>query len=554
MGLFGAMTASVSGLSAQSESISVISDNLSNSNTVGFKSARTYFTQLVTSSGVGGTQFNAGGASSDVLRTQAAQGSFISTQNSTDLALSGGGFFMVTDSSDITTDTEYFYTRAGVFSENKEGFLTTPSGLYLQGWETDSDGQILNIQSPKSVELQSVGVSAQATSHVNLGVNLNSTIAHNASGIYNTATAVTVDRDAVAANPSLADHISDIRVYDSEGGARDVAIGYTKRSSNFWDYVVYADGADIQGGTAGTNVIIGEGTLRFDTNGSLKRVNEDTSRVDMSDILWSDGVTRGNITANFGDYTGGKYVSTTAGLGYTNDILDIAIEDDAFPTGTFDLNVSGIAGGVATVQLRDSVPAVVETATITAAAGTGIRELYFPISQVRITVSDDFNIAATGVVGNFTVANQVALDKGVGTDGVVQLASTNNNIFVNQNGFGSGTLAAIQVDEEGFISGTFTNGETKNLYKLSIAVFQNPSALEIVSQSLLRVTNDSGQPLLKEAGVGGTATVISGSLEQSTVDVANEFSQMIIAQRAFQASSTVISTADQMLNELMQLR
>ena len=126
--------------------------------------------------------------------------------------------------------------------------------------------------------------------------------------------------------------------------------------------------------------------------------------------------------------------------------------------------------------------------------------------------------------------------------------------FANQDGFGSGTLASVTVDREGFVVGSFTNGETKKLWQVVVAVFQDPAELDPIGNNLLRETDGSGRPLFNQAGVGGTATVVSGALEQSTVDIAQEFSNMIISQRAFQASSTIISTVDQMLNELLQVR
>jgi flagellar hook protein FlgE len=104
------------------------------------------------------------------------------------------------------------------------------------------------------------------------------------------------------------------------------------------------------------------------------------------------------------------------------------------------------------------------------------------------------------------------------------------------------------------VAGTFTNGETKKLFKVAIAIFQNPRGLESISGSLLRTTDQSGQALIKEPGVSGTGRIVSGALEGSATDIATEFSAMIVAQRAFQANSKVITTVDQMLNDLLQLR
>ena len=569
MGLFGAMTASVSGLNSQGEAISVISDNLSNTNTIGYKSSRSLFSQLVTTSGSSGGTYNAGGASSVVQRGQDTQGSVISTTSATDLTLSGDGFFSVTDSATITTDTSFFYTRAGAFVEDKQGFLVNPDGYYLQGWQTDSDGNIIDVQNPESIELQSVGVSAQATSEARIGLNLTSTATTNANYVY---TSFANAMDAFVASPTDADYVTDVRVYDAQGGARDASVAFTKRGPNMWDWIMYTDGTNIQGATAGVNQKIGNGTLEFNTDGSLKYVTATTGATQPRTgdsaltIDWAGGVDDGSIDMYFGDYTGGNIVTATTNLDLTDNIHHIAIEDQSHVANSV-ASVNADAGtyslayntGTTTLTLTDPTG---DTATVTGFSAAD-QELIFSFTtasgdnntyDVRMTVDAGFNPAVTGAVGDFTVADQAVKSEGLGTDGAIQFAANFNTSFVNQNGFGSGTLSNIQVDEEGFISGTFTNGETKKLWKVAVGVFQNPAGLETVSGSLLRVTEDSGQVLLKEAGVGSTASIVAGALEGSTVDIANEFSQMIVAQRSYQANSTVISTVDQMLNELLQLR
>jgi flagellar hook protein FlgE len=556
MGLFGAMTASVSGLNSQGEAISVISDNLSNANTIGFKVNRALFSQLVTTSGTGGGTFNAGGALSNIQRAQNTQGSIISTTSATDLSLSGNGFFRVSDAATINTDTGFFFTRAGAFTENKDGFLVTPSGNYLQGWQTDSSGNIIDQQNPTSIELQSVGVSAQATSSVSLGLNLTSTQANNNN--YTTASALTatgVNLNSFVATPTLADFVTDVRVFDAQGGARDLSVAFSKRAANFWDFTVYTDGSNLEGGTANVNTRISNGTLRFNTDGSLKDSTGTSFTAD-----WANGVVDGSLTMDFGNFTGGSVVSSTTNLDFTDGVFDIAVEDvpavtaTTAPAGTYTLELTAAN----TYRLTDSLG---DTSTVTV-TGAAKQELLFKFSttrtyETRMTVDTSFPVTAgsyPNTVGTFVVGNQAAQGDGSGTNGALQFAASFNTSFVNQNGFGSGNLSDIQVDQEGFISGTFTNGETKKLWKIVVAVFQNPNALETVSGSLLRVTDESGQALLKEAGVGSTASVVAGTLESSTVDIANEFSQMIVAQRSFQANSTVISTVDQMLNELLQLR
>ena len=545
MGLFGAMTASVSGLGAQGQAISVISDNLANTNTIGYKSSRALFNQLVTSAGVSGTAYNSGGVGTSVGTDQASQGSFITSTSKTDLAISGNGFFRVADNKVNSTATSFYYTRAGSFSEDKEGFLTNPAGYYLQGWKTDSDGTILNIQDPQAISLQSVGVSAKATSEFSVDANLNSTATINS--IYDTTGTLQQALDKVVQNTTKANYVTDIRVYDAQGGARDMTVAFSKRAANTWDWQIVTDGKNIQGGTAGVTQRVAQGTLEFNTNGgSIKNV----TGADVT-INWANGVDSSSIKMNFGDFTGGKVVTANTGLGFTNNVYSVNTENPLLLAGSYTLRNTAANTFSITTALGGT-----ETATI---PNAGTRELYFANSGVRITVSENFNAnpgAGTypTTVGTFTVATQAPLSKGIGTDGVTQLSSAFNTSAVNQNGFGAGTLSAISVDSDGFVNGTFTNGETKKLYKVSLAVFQNSRGLELISGSLLRTTEASGQALLKEPNVGGTGSLIGGSLEGSTTDIAGEFSNMIVAQRAFQASSKVITTVDQMLNELLQLR
>src|SRR5690606_18555343 len=238
MSLFGSLTAGVAGLGAQSQAMSVISDNLANVNTVGYKNNRALFSQLVTSSGLSGTLFNAGGVGTAVQRSQTVQGSLKGTSSSTDLALSGNGFFVTVGETTISGNTPHFYTRDGSFAENNVGLLQHVStGSYLLGWRTDSVGTVLNVQNPQPVELQTVGSSARATTSLRVGLNLNS---DESVYQYDTGLAAVTPPGGdlgvlmanladVVADPTQAQHIVDSRFYDAQGNPRDVSIAFTKR-------------------------------------------------------------------------------------------------------------------------------------------------------------------------------------------------------------------------------------------------------------------------------------------------------------------------------------
>lgn len=736
MGLFGSLTSSVTGLAAQSEAISVISDNLSNVNTVGYKSSRALFSQLVTSSGVSGTRFNSGGSDVQVSRAASEQGSLSSTESATDLALSGAGFFVVVSDRSITSSTSTFFSRAGAFIEDSRGFLQHPSGNFLLGWRTNSAGEIIDRQNPEPIELQTVGSSSSATSGLQLGITLD---ANEPTYNYDTTQTLTQNFDVILDDPTQADFITDSRFFDAQGGARDISVAFLKRGTNLWDWIAFSDGANIVGGTTGTNIELGRGTMTFNPNGSLEAVTGNTLTVP-----WSGGVPAATITMDFGDATGGfVFNDGTGNLGFNSavdlsdsiaDVSNLAVTAAA-QRGRFELRYDGINagdtftlvapdgvttqsianpgagnplnfntlgvsfdldaafapdGGTPTYLVGSATTTSINTTTfvlgaaaeagqytLTSLAGgppdlrltspTGVNvdianpgagntaTFAFGGYSVAFNLDSAFVLPAAGAIGTFNVfddhgdvfntttgniqgmtfdqdkyadihgataspvgsfvfgwnattgqltvtdpagsvfsatvsstaeprriefSNGVTVDvsaswvppsnsltlgtvtvaaanpgvNGIGTNGVLQLSSDFNTRFSIQNGFGSGTLSAVSVDEEGFIIGSFTNGQTNRLYRLVVAVFPSASGLNALSGNLFRQTEKSGLPLFREAGLGGSATVSSGALEQSTVDIANEFSQLIISQRAYQAASRVVSTVDQMLNELLNIR
>ena len=138
MSLYGAMFSGVSALNAQSQALGMIADNISNVNTVGYKTTKASFATLVTRSS---PNFHApGGVRSSPIQAVDRQGLLQASANATDIAISGDGFFVVTDTSAPTASDTRFYTRAGQFSTDTNGFLKSPSGHFLQGWATDAAG------------------------------------------------------------------------------------------------------------------------------------------------------------------------------------------------------------------------------------------------------------------------------------------------------------------------------------------------------------------------------------------------------------------------------
>lgn len=139
------------------------------------------------------------------------------------------------------------------------------------------------------------------------------------------------------------------------------------------------------------------------------------------------------------------------------------------------------------------------------------------------------------------------------TDGVAQLNADYNVNFVNQNGAPVGQLTSVTIDENGYITASYTNGETQKLYKIPLASFSNPDRMQNISGNVFAQTSDSGVVNLKQPGSNGVGTISANSLESSNVELADQLTNMIVAQRAYQANTKVISTADQLLSDLDQI-
>jgi len=149
----------------------------------------------------------------------------------------------------------------------------------------------------------------------------------------------------------------------------------------------------------------------------------------------------------------------------------------------------------------------------------------------------------------------IALDLGTANqaDGLTQYASEYNTYFINQNGIRFGTFNSVSIDEDGLVSALFDNGQTTPIYKIPVATFNNINGLEGLSGNVFRESDRSGQVLLNTAGSGPAGTLAPSSLESSSIDIANEFTSMIVTQQAYSASARIITTADEMLQEILQI-
>jgi flagellar hook protein FlgE len=442
MSLFGALTTGVSGMNAQSRAMGNISENLANTQTTGFKRADTRFSHLVTNSTA---RINTPGA---VIATPAyqnnIQGTLLSTQSSTDVAISGAGFFAVADSSTSATTT---YSRRGDFALDKDGYMVNGAGQFLRGWSITNPAATsnwtANTASASPIQVSQAPVAASQTTTVGYVANVPS----------NAATA--------------AEFTSTAQVYDQFGNVNNLSLRWVKQAAaNIWNLNI---GLTDEGGTS-TN-LFGQA---FPNNTPLPS---------------AVGTAQAFV---FGD-------GSVAGV----------------PAGSLaTINGTGTAGSPASV-------------TLTAPFGTGTSN-----------VSLNF--------GNFA-----------STAGTTQFSDTNTQLAVrslNPNGFTTGQFKDLIINDDGYVIANYTNGQTRTLYQVPLASFQAPNALQRLDGGGYAATNESGNPTLNAAGRGGTGNLTGSALEGSNVDVADEFSKMIVTQRIFSANARSISTSDQMLEEVVNLK
>jgi flagellar hook protein FlgE len=124
----------------------------------------------------------------------------------------------------------------------------------------------------------------------------------------------------------------------------------------------------------------------------------------------------------------------------------------------------------------------------------------------------------------------------------------------SQDGYSSGSLSSLSIDSSGVVSGVYTNGQTIAVAQLAVAKFQNNQGLGQAGSNCWTATPDSGTPAVGAAGTGGRAAMVSGSLEASNVDIATQFTDLIAHQRGFEANSKTVTTADQMLQDVLAMK
>jgi flagellar hook protein FlgE len=546
----------VSGLSNHQTLMDVIGDNIANVNTIGFKGSRvsfaTGFSQLLqgaeapsdTRGGKNGIEVGLGMRIGSIDRLF-KQGNFENTGNRTDLAIQGDGFFVVGDGD------QKYYTRAGDFQLDADGALLAAGGRYhVLGRLADKNGVMVNSSTVEPLKLPfGEKDPAKATSSItyfcNLDANASTTRTFNAS--------IAFLQDGAAANAATQlnnlDEVSAplddgdiIRITGTNRAGAAVNVAFTYGAAN--DGTTVADLLNRINSAAGFDSAANTGsTMSIDASGKLVLHDNlrGTSQTSLSVSLEDQGTASVMLLPTF--------VNTEAGSTGTHS-TSIDVYDSRGEKHSIQLNFTQDV----TQSNVWNWEAVVDDGSIDSINN------HLSGSSGQVSFNTDGSLLAfTGGPLSFTPAQAqgmvVNLNGGtVGTfDGITQFASASTTIALNQDGHGMGVLQDFTVDSSGKITGSYSNGVTRTLGQIALARFANPSGLQLSGENIYGATVNSGDPMIG-LGNGNVNQIYSGYLEMSNVDLAKEFTEMIVAQRGFQASARVISVADSLLNEVTQLK
>jgi flagellar hook protein FlgE len=217
--------------------------------------------------------------------------------------------------------------------------------------------------------------------------------------------------------------------------------------------------------------------------------------------------------------------------------------DPLTTTGAFAAN--GIRMGTMTFGTDGTLASI----TSTSATATDVGVVNATTNRFEMTFDFDSTTAST--------ADRVTVALDFGTpgqaDGFTQFQGNFTPNFIEQNGKQFGSLSAVNIDDNGITTALFDNGETRDIFQVPVITFNNPNGLQERSGNVYTETTNSGPAVALEPGRGGAGSIAPSALEQSTVDLADEFTRMIVTQRAFSASTRIITTADEMLEELTRI-
>jgi flagellar hook protein FlgE len=517
------MFASIAGLRNHQMRLDVIGANIANVNTPGFKKSRVTFQDSLYQQlrGAKAPEGDSGGTNSlqiglgmqvGTIEVNHSGGSPQMTGKISDLCIQGEGFFITKPSDD-----RQFYTRTGTFDFDVAGnFYNVGNGQKVQGYMADTITGKINT----SADLQGINISGhriippKATENINLVGNINLTYGFEQLPKLLTKT-----------------------IYDSLGAEHELKFCFDKDNVNL--------------------------------SGNLDPASSPvTTTIAVKDSAGNEASFDAEFTYN--PVTNKWEVSTTPQGGET--VIDFPTELEANNLGRYEIQVSG--GSLtktvkATIDLTALTQQSTGTSSLTASTHKGpgvwnVGVFFDGVAPAAPATSQDILFDGNGNVKSIPNSYTIqATNLPLGAEDLNILVDFNKMTQYNadwtawpenQDGYAAGTLRSFSIDSSGTIVGSYSNGRTNNIAQVAIATFQNPSGVMPLGESMYVETVNSGNAKIGAPGEEARGTIIPGALEMSNVDLSEEFTDMITTQRGFQANSRIITTSDEMLQELVNLK
>ncbi|MGD0847005.1 flagellar hook-basal body complex protein [Bradyrhizobium sp.] len=609
MGIFDALTTAVSGLQAQSFALQNISGNIANASTIGYKGIDTTFEDLVADATTPSAQA-AGGVTAYSQQTLTTAGTVTASTVATNMAINGDGFFSVQAPTSTVDNQPVFsgitdYTRAGDFQVNANGYLVNGAGYYLMGTTVDPKTGNPTGSVPTVLNFSDNFVPAQATTAVQYAANLPTVPVTTASP---TATAKTItaagglnatdfgtNNPVVAGTPAVpyvSSSVTGAVTTDSSGTAITGATalsgtGASVLSSQFTasDTITVnghtitfnaAGGPATSYSTTGANINLGTGTVA----NILTAIDTITGNTGTASSVTGGAITLNTGTAN--DLTVSSNAAGYVALGLPSPETATRTGGGSTGTGivigndvtTFD-NES-ISGGAVTVYNSAGTPVNVQlrwAMTDSASLGAGHTNtwnLFYQTDSTATGTTAAWVNAGTNFVFNsngdltspsgsgITIPNmQVngqqlgSLQFNMSSGALTQFASTGGTATIGtitQNGYAAGQLQSVAINDNGLVVGTFSNGQNIDLAAVTLSHFNGTNYLQALSGEAYAVTEQSGPAI-----TGASGTISGSALEGSNTDIADEFTKLIVTQQAYSANTKVITTANDMVQDLLNV-
>lgn len=557
MSLINSLNSGISGLRGFQTKLDVVGNNISNVNTSGFKSRRVAFAeQLNQNRGRIGSNFETApkvtnqvglGVRVSSIDLDFSQGTLFDTNKPTDLGLNGDGFFIVGEDNNNLK-----LTRAGNFSFNKNSELVTQNGLNVKGFNARADGNIITGRGLEDIQINFEDTfRPQQTQRVDLTGNLN-------------------------ANTSVAQRVQTLQAFTLRDGS--IATGNTLVS----ELAQAAPGLDFAGGQ--------EITMNYN-------LNEDGDDADLRTVtLTLDDTTTLNGLATAIQNALNNDPDANVDLGEANVYIEdgtLVVQSNQLGDSNLNLSLQSAAeGDIDFPTFNVEVPGRTNTVNISSTIYDTLGEDHTMVVAFEQQRNGDWNYQIsfldgatteglngqpginTGVMrfddsGNLTSDDAITVTFNPGNqasnvtyslvfaDGNQKLSqfdgSTTATVF-NQDGFAKGDLVDFFIDSDGLIIGQYSNGKSKNLAQLSVSTVSNPEGLTSTGGGLYQLTPQAGDLRVNTAANLADTSVNAGFLEGSNVDLTEQFTELIVTQRAFQSSARVIQTSDTILGETVQLK